>query len=211
MANQNGNKQKGLKALQKANVLESLKDIGSGTINSFNKDLFQESSSDFFNEMFGIKPKKLSSDIKPGESLEMKELYAGKVEENKKLRLQMALERQLREEEKARLQQKSNDLKLQLHAVVQEVVQLASATQSLSEHVKIATMQSPANPGPYHIIFFEKLLDYIRSFRKNIEDSSIWLQSTNKRANKKNYWGKYKSNGGKFLLSPDHYLQRSAG
>jgi hypothetical protein len=72
-------------------------------------------------------------------------------------------------------------------------------------------MEIPANPGVYHINFFEKLLSFMQSFRKKIDEASIWLGTQNKRAEKKNYWSMYKKKGASFLLAPDHYLQRSAG
>ena len=74
-------------------------------------------------------------------------------------------------------------------------------------------MQAPANPGVYHIVFFEKLLDFIKTFRRKIENADVWLQSSNKRAEKKNFWGTFtsKKGGTKFLLSQEHYVARSTG
>jgi hypothetical protein len=109
------------------------------------------------------------------------------------------------------IERRSNELKLHLHALMQEVLALAKSTQSLGEKVEVAAMQAPANPGIYHIVFFEKLIEFLRSFREKIENASIWLATSNKRAEKKNYWAMYKKKGSSFLLAPDHYLQRSAG
>jgi hypothetical protein len=128
-----------------------------------------------------------------------------------KLEKQLVLERKLREEEKVRSERKGNELKLQLQAIIEEVAALAQNTQELAEEVQIATMQAPIEPGVYHLIFFEKLLEFIKSFRKNIGQAKVWLQSSNKRAQKKNYWASYKKHGGKFLLAADHYVSRSAG
>lgn len=188
------------KQVRAANVLESLKDIG------------QEAGTDFFKQFFSPLPeKKYSGNLTPGESLQISDVYSGKLEENQKLKKQISFERRLREEEKSLMQKKSNELKLELQAVSQEVVSLATATQSLGEEVQIAAMQAPAEPGPYHLIFFEKLLEFIKSFRKKIESASVWLTATNKKAEKKNFWNMYKKKAGSFLLAPDHYLQRSAG
>ena len=193
-------KQKGQKILRQQNVLESLKDIG------------VESSQDFIQELLGTRvEKKYSGELTPGEALEMGEVFSGKRQENEKLRGQIAFERRLAEEEKRRVEEKGNDLKLQLHALMQEVYELAKTTQGLGEQVEVATMQAPANPGVYHVIFFEKLLEFVKSFRKKIENASLWLHSSNKRAEKKNYWAMYKKKSSSFLLAPDHYLQRSAG
>ena len=205
-------KQKGQKVIRQQNVLESLKGIGAGTTNTIKKDLLAESSQDLLRELLGTRiEKKYSGEIAPGEALEIGDVFSGKKEANEKLRGQIALERRLVEEEKRRVEEKGNELKLQLHALMQEVYELAKTTQGLGEQVEVATMQAPANPGVYHVIFFEKLLEFVKSFRRKIEDASIWLQSSNKRAEKKNYWAMYKKKGSSFLLAPDHYLQRSAG
>ena len=205
-------KGKGQKIITQRNVLESLKDLGTGTAKTVKKDLLEASGEDFFRQLLGTKAeKKYTGEITPGESLELNEVYSGKRQENEKLRGQIELERRLREEEKSRIQEKGNELKIQLHALMQEVYELAKTTQGLGHEVEVASMQAPVNPGVYHVIFFEKLLEFMKSFRKKIEDAQIWLHASNKRAEKKNFWSIYKKHGSKFLLSPDHYLQRSAG
>ena len=205
-------KGKGQKIITQRNVLESLKDLGTGTAKTVKKDLLEASGEDFFRQLLGTKAeKKYTGEITPGEALELNEVYSGKRQENEKLRGQIELERRLREEEKSRIQEKGNELKIQLHALMQEVYELAKTTQGLGHEVEVASMQAPVNPGVYHVIFFEKLLEFMKSFRKKIEDAQIWLHASNKRAEKKNFWSIYKKHGSKFLLSPDHYLQRSAG
>ncbi|MEJ2441405.1 MAG: DUF5660 domain-containing protein [Patescibacteria group bacterium] len=205
-------KQNQAKKVKHSSVLESLKDVGGGTAKSIKKDLLQGASEEFLNQLLGrIPEKKYSGDIAPGESLEMKEIYSGKHEETQKLKRQLALEKRLREEEKIRSEKKGNELKIQLKAIMNEVASLAKNTQELGEEVQVAAMQAPVEPGIYHLAFFEKLLEFIKSFRKNIEEAKIWLQSSNKRAQKKNYWANYKKHGGKFLLAADHYVSRSAG
>jgi hypothetical protein len=205
-------KSKNLKDLRKKNVLESLKDIGSSSTQSVKKDLLEKTSQEFIDQLLGrVREKKYSGELTPGESVELKEVFSGRAAETKKLNAQLTLERRLREEEKTRVEERSNTLRLQLHALMEEVLALAQSTQGLGEEVEIAAMQAPVKPGEYHIVFFEKLLSFIRSFRERIEESSLWLHSSNKRAARKNYWAMYKKKGSSFLLAPDHYLQRSAG
>ncbi|MBI2065995.1 hypothetical protein HYT60_00605 [Candidatus Woesebacteria bacterium] len=207
-----GQKTKAQKVLRQQNVLESLKDIGAGTTKTLKKDLLAESSQDFFREILGTRiEKKYSGELAPGEALEIGEVFSGKREGDEKLKGQLALERNLAQEEIRRVEEKGNQLKLQLQALMQEVYELARSTQNLGDEVEVATMQAPANPGVYHLIFFEKLLEFVKSFRKKIENAELWLHSSNKRAEKKNYWAMYKKKGSSFLLAPDHYLQRSAG
>ncbi len=197
----------------KQNVLESLKDLGSSASDSIKTDLFKKTSEDFFKELLGL-PKaapKRSGEIPMGESLAMADILSGKEQENAKLRAQIGLERRLSGEQARLAEQKSNELRVQLQAITQEIGKVAQGTQNLAEAAQIAMVQAPANPGVYHVLFFEKVLAFLQSFRKKINEASVWLQSSNKRAEKKNYWNTYKKKGSSFLLSPDHYLQRSAG
>ena len=206
------NKHKLAKTQKYTNVVESLKDLGTGTAKSVKEDLVSKIPSDVIDQLFGQAfPKNTSGEIVPGESLEFKEVLSGVREEKEKIRNQISIERRLFEEEKIQVQKKTNELRIQLRAITEEVYSLAKTTQELSEEVQVASMQAPIEPGVYHVIFFEKLLEFIKSFRKKIEEGSLWLHTSNKRAQKKNYWTRYKQYGGKFLLSADHYLTRSAG
>lgn len=205
-------KAKFAKQLRRANVLEALKDIGTSSGKSVQEDLLQPGSEEFFKQLFGApEPKKYSGDIQPGETIAIEEVFAGKQEQISKQKGQIALERRLVEEEKILVEKKTGELRLQLHALTQEVYELAKSTQGLAEEVKVAAMQAPLEPGEYHLVFFEKLLDFIKGFRKKIENAALWLNASNKRAERKNYWTMYKKKGSSFLLAPDHYLQRSAG
>lgn len=196
----------------KQNILESLKDLGNSAGDQA-KDLLKSTSEDFFKELMGfpgMAPKR-SGEIGLGESVSMQDVLSGKEEENRKLRAQIRMERSLAAEQSRLSDEKTQKLRVQLQAIMQEVTKVAVSTQNLAQEVQIAAAQAPANPGVYHIIFFEKLLEFLHSFRKKINEASVWLASTNKRAQKKNYWSMYKKKGSSFLLSPDHYLQRSAG
>ena len=206
------NKQKFFKNNKYSNVIESLKDVGSGTVKSVKEDFINKIPSDFMEQLFGSNTaKNTSGEIVPGESLEFREVLSGVREEKEIIQKQMSFEKRLFEEEKIQVQNKTNELRIQLKTVMDEVFILSKTTQDLGQEIQIATMQAPIEPGVYHVIFFEKLLEFIKSFRKKIEESSVWLHATNKRAEKQNYWSKFKKHGGKFLLSADHYLTRSAG
>ena len=193
------------------NVLESLKDLG-GSAASQTGDLLKNTSEDFIRELMGIpRLQKKSGEIGVGESIQLSEVISGKEEENKKLRAQIGLERQMSSEQTKLSQENITELRVQLQALMQEVQKVAVSTQNFAEVTQVAMVQAPAEPGIYHIVFFQKVLEFLQSFRKKIDLAATWLQSSNKRAEKKNYWNMYKKKGSSFLLSPDHYLQRSAG
>ena len=199
-------------SIVRRNVIESLKDLGSD-FGAQGSDLLKSTSEDFFKELIGLQKQhvKRSGEMKAGESLEMAAVLSGKEEENKKLRAQVSLERNLVADEKRLSQNKMQELRVQLQAISIEINKVAASTGNLATQTEIAMIETPVNPGVYHVIFFEKVLEFLQSFRKSIDEATVWLQSTNKRADKKNYWSMYKKKGSSFLLSPDHYLQRSAG
>lgn len=198
------------KQFDNTNVLESFKGIGSSATSSFKKDLLGGIGRDFTKQLLG-RYEKRSGEITPGNEMKMDEVLSGQAAENEKLQKQLNHERALQKEEQALIKRKEEKLRMQLHAVKQEILTLAATTQNLSKQVEVAAVQAPVNPGIYHIVFFEKLLEFIKSFRKSADEANVWLQSTNMRAAKKSYWGSYKKHGAKFLLSSEHYLSRSAG
>lgn len=189
----NTQKGKGGKPIGQQNVLEALRDIGTQAATTLKDEVFKITT----------EPERgrVSGDIRAGESVSFSK------NEHKKL----TFERHLFEEEKSQLEKKTQELRLQLHAIIQEIKALAASTQKVSEELKIATMQAPVEPGIYHLIFFEKLFETLKSFRQKIENASVWLASVNKRGQKKNYWASYKKQKGSFLLSAEHYVQRNAG
>lgn len=206
------NKKKSQNLVTRQNVLETLKDIGSST-GGQTKDLLKGTSEDFFRELLGLNRSKVkrSGEMSPGESLSMKDILSGTEAVKEKERKQIKFENTLLSEEAKVSREKGNELRVELQAVMNEVNKLAESTKGLAEATRAASMSAPVEPGIYHIRFFESLLEFLQSFRKRIDLAVTWLQSSNKRAEKKNYWNTYKKKGSSFLLSPDHYSQRSAG
>jgi hypothetical protein len=121
------------------------------------------------------------------------------------------LERHLLNEEGRVSQEKGTALRAELNAIMQEVQKVAESTQSLTEATQASMISAPVEPGIYHINFFESILEFLQSFRKKIDLAVTWMHSTNKRAEKKNYWAQYHKKGTSFLLNPESYSQRSAG
>lgn len=192
------------------NVLESIKDIGDSAVKTLKKDVVRPE--DLFNQILGFIPnEKYTGDIGPGEEVDINDIFSGKREADIKVKKQISLERKLIEQEKIQIEKKTNELNIQLHAIIEEVQKLATNTEGLDKEIKIASISAPIEPGVYHVIFFEKLLVFIKSFRKKVEDASVWLHTLNQRAQKRNYWNSYKKHGAKFFLSGEHYLSRSAG
>ena len=88
-------KQKTAKNLKQANVLESLKDIGTGAAKSIKEDLIAKMPQDFMDQLFGPQKGSFSGEIIPGEAIEFNEVMTGKQDEEVKLHKEIAFERRL--------------------------------------------------------------------------------------------------------------------
>jgi hypothetical protein len=166
-------------------------------------------------QIFGRAPslnRRFSGEILPGEAVEMREVYSGKAAESQKTQKMYYLEKRLRQEDQALVERRVGELRVQIKAIHEEVEKAAKVTTQLSQEVQIAAFQAPTSTSTYELYFLERIFDFIKSFRKKIENASVWLASANRRARKRNMWGaNYKAHGAKYLLSGEHYLQRSAG
>lgn len=205
-------KQKPQRQIRQANILESLKDLGNSTGKSFTNDLVKETGAEFMRQLLGLRPKqKFSGELGRGESFQPGKAMSGEYQETQKAQKQLKFERRIFEEEKSALEKKNGELKLRLHAITQEIQAVVVSTPKLARQVEIASLTATNEPGIYHVMFLEKILEFLKSFKKDIESASAWLGATNKRANKKNFWNQYKVQKGTALLNPETYSQRSAG
>ena len=212
MNNNNGNKKKQSTNPYSQSILESFRDIGNSATNSLKKDLLSPLPENFRDQIFGRRPRSFSGEIMPGENLEMREVVTGKrqvQEQEQKQVLQISM---LEREEKALVERRMGELKLQLKAIHEEIIKVVQVTNDLEQEVQIAALQGPGDPSTYELFFLEHILNFIKSFREKAEHATTWLAQQNKRASKKNVWGQnYKKMKGKYLLSKEHYLSRSAG
>lgn len=209
---------KSQKAKQKAqiktkNVLEAINEIGSQVVDTA-KNETKAMSDEFFRQLLGqqkIDRQKKSGEVSMGKPLEMNKVLNGEQEKNKKLQDQIFFERRLHNEESQETNKKLNELRLRLHSIQEEANRMVASTVGLSQEIKTAVMQGATSVSEYQISFYEDIIKTMISFRKKIDNAVLWMQGQNKRGEKKNYWSQYKKKGASFLLSPDHYSQRSAG
>ncbi len=209
----NNQKSKKSKFIENKNVLESINSIGSQTIDTIKSEA-KATSDEFFRQLLGEQKnlqQKKSTELPLGQTLNMNEFVSGETEKRKELEQQIFFERRLFSEEKQESQKKIQELRVRLQAIQTEASRLVASTANLSENVKAAVMQGTVKADEYQIGFFESIVQMIVSFRKKIDNAVVWLQNTNKRSEKKNYWTQYKKKGAGFLLSGESYSQRSAG
>lgn len=212
MNNNNNNKKKNSSNPYSQSILESFRELGGSTVDTLKKDLLSPLPGDFRDQIFGIPKRSFSGEIMPGENLEMKEVVTGKREILEKEQKQVLQINTLQKEEQALVERRMGELKLQLKAIHDEIIKVVQVTNDLEQEVQIAALQSPVDPSQYELYFLQHLLSFIKSFREKAENARTWLAQQNKRASKKNVWGQnYQKMKGKYLLSKEHYLSRSAG
>jgi len=195
-------------------VLEAFRELGGQTGTSFKKDLAQGMSRDLSAQLFGRRTEKnYSGEIMPGEALELRDVYTGKRESDEKLHAKLVKETALRRELEKREVNRKQELQLELQAIKDEMVSLASAVGDLSREMDIAVVQAAVSNevSAYEKFFLLNILSFLKSFVIQIEQAQVWLNASNKRTSKKNKWGQnYKKHGAKYLLSGEHYASRSA-
>lgn len=210
--NSNNQNSSGTNKKSVVNPLELLRDSGKGALDSVKKDLLKPLPEEIAAQIFGRAPRKFSGEIQPGEALEMKDVYSGNAQKNESLKKAFHLESRLLREEAELIERRTGELRVKIQAIHEEVAKAAKATVELSREVEIAAFQAPGSTSEYELYFLERIFEFIRSYRKKIQNARVWLATANRRAAKRNMWGQnYKSHGAKYLLSSEHYLQRSAG
>lgn len=205
---------KSKKGFSKINPLEFLRDSISTTAQTIGNELVKPMGMDIQNQLFGVQnqPRNYSGELSRGETLHMPGVLSGEQAERQKLQKQIQLERRLRAEESQFVQRRTQELQLQFQSIQQEVTAIAQATPKLTQELSMAVMRPPVDVNTFEIFFIQHIFKVIRDFRMNIENASVWLASVNKRNGKRNVWGQnYKKYGAKYLLSSEHYSQRSAG
>lgn len=201
------------KRIESKNILETTADLTT----SVARDTFNGANQlgeDFFKQLLGIQELQRSElqkkqSVLPGEKVSLNS-QAKEASQAETMRGNKDESRLILEENQTKTA-KLNELESRLKIIINEAKRLADSTSNLGNEVKSAVLNPNINPSEYEIGFFEGIIANIVNFRKKIDIATEWMVGMNKRAEKKNYWSQYKKKGASFLLSPDHYSQRSAG
>lgn len=118
-------------------------------------------------------------------------------------------------EEKILFTRQQRETQQQVQGLQVEIQKLAKSISDLAgeaRQAEVTAMSETPLVGAYHLNFFEQLRKVLANLRSQIQESSFWLASWNKKAQKKNYyWGQFKKSGSKFLLSSDRAVATQAG
>jgi len=191
--------------------LEAFRDLGSNTSNTIKDDLFKKGAQDIFNSLSPFPNTPSSSESPKGDF----EPFARESDLENKYRSQVSNLEVIHREEKILFTREQRETQNQVKSLQQEIQKLAKSTAELAseaKEAKISAMQEAPLVGAYHVNFLTKLRKMIAGLREQIHESSIWLNSWNKKAKKRNhYWNQFKKSGSKFLLSSDRYSATQAG
>lgn len=191
--------------------LEAFRDLGSNTSSTIKDDLFKKGAQDIFNSLSPFPNVPSSSESSKGDF----EPSARESDLENRYRQQVSNLEVIHREEKVLFTREQRETQNQVSSLQQEIQKLAKSTAELASEAKqaeISAMQEAPLVGAYHVNFFTKLRKLIASLREQIHESSIWLNSWNKKAQKRNhYWNQFKKSGSKFLLSSDRYTATQAG
>lgn len=199
------------KKILTGNPLEILRDSIKEGAETSRREVITPFKREFLDQILARSRKTYSGELIPGESLDLQEVYTGRQAIKEQEKTTMRQEFRLREEEMMLVSKKSKELSLQIDAIHDEVSKIAHATPQLSREIELAAILAPHDPSSYELFFLKHVLSFILNFRKNIENASVWLNTANGRAAKKNVWGaNYKKYGARYLLSGEHYSGRAA-
>lgn len=191
--------------------LEAFRDLGSDTSNVVKDDLLKKGAQDIFSSLSPF-PKAPSSTESSASGFVPSEKES---ELEKRYRSQVSNLETIHREERVLFTREQRETQNQVSNLQEEIKKLAKSTAELASEAKeaeISAMQEAPLVGAYHVNFFIRLRKLIAGLREQIHESSLWLASWNKKAQKRNhYWNQFKKSGSKFLLSSDRYTATQAG
>lgn len=191
--------------------LEAFRDIGTDTTSTVKDDLIKKGAQDIFNSLSPFNQNLPSTES----SRNVSEPFQKEADLERRYRSKVSNLEIIRREEKILFTREQKETQKQVNTLQEEIKKLAKSTAELASEAKEAELSATAEApfvGTYHVNFFIRLRKLIATLRSQIQESSLWLSSWNKKAKKRNYyWNQFKKSGSKFLLSSDRYTATQAG
>ncbi len=181
------------------NVIESLRDLGSSVPKSVGRDVVGQVPADILTALTGGMPK--SGEIKAYEEVTFTK--------ERTEQLLQPVRSELTRQPSVTIE--DHRVKTQLDAVRAELSALAQSLKNLNTDVERAIVETPVDPGIYHVNFLERLRSFIKLLREQVDDSRTWLTVSSKRQKKMAFWGLYKKHGTQFGLSSERTVSTQAG
>jgi len=181
------------------NVLESLRSVGTSVGSTLTKDVAGQIGADVLQSLFGTPTQQ--GELRPNQPIEMPKEHQ-KEETPHRPTIEMG---------KSALRSDEVQIKQQIEAVRKELQALSSSVKQMNREIHNAVMETPVDPGVYHLNFFEQLQIVLKTLREQVDDSRSWLMAFNSRKKKMGYWGMMKKHGTTFGLSNERSIATQAG
>ncbi len=182
--------------------------------NPKNKTIFNKHNSEILKEFPDQQtpkiPQKTSGTLFPGQSLFLHS------QESQPSQINWSHEfssKSVAQEQSLFVNQRFQETNVAIKELRQEISQLIKSTDNLESEIIQVTNQNIVEINQYQLNFLSRIKSLIIQFRRNIDQSCLWLESFNHKKNRKNtFWNtvKNKKNGGEqYLLSGEHSVSRS--
>lgn len=194
------------------NTIEALTSIPKGLANAAGNEA-KALGKGAWEQFLGIgeqKPKK--GDLKQGEELSLADIKDQ--QEAPKMNIEPGINyvQEIVHAEKRSSQEQTQELSVKIQEIIIELKQLMNVSQELKvEFKEIAIDQRIANPGKYHVSFFEWVLLIVKQARMKVEDSQAWLGAFKSKKAKKQYWSMFKKHGTTFGMSNERVVATQTG
>jgi len=176
-------------------LLEALRDLGGGVASDFQEQTGFKPRTNYNETLFTSNP--------DGYPTKERQASFGQLSYQAEI---------IKRDEKLVFSAKNQEIKTKVTILQEEVMKLTKASYNLEKQAGISAAHAPTQPGVYHENFFEKLIIFIRSLTKKIENASVWLATQNAKSKKKPYyWAQVGKSGSRFMLSEERYMATQAG
>lgn len=119
----------------------------------------------------------------------------------------------LNKEIKVLYKNRDQELEKAIKQLRTEIKKLLKSTKNLDVQVEKVALEPETQANPYQRNFLERVRQFIKNFRKNIDQASLWMEAFQTKKKKKNYFWKQtrsKKGGTQFMFSGEHSASRSA-
>lgn len=172
---------------------------------------------DFWKQVLGIKKEQRfqsQGDLQEGQELLLTNVQKEAEEKNKIKDTEPGIDYrgEILHGEKRIASERNQEIATKIQEILIELKRLMHSSQELQTEVKeIAVEPRIANPGKYHVSFFEWMLLIIKSARMKVEDSAAWLAIFKSKKAKREYWAMFKKHGTTFGLSNERVVSTQTG
>lgn len=99
----------------------------------------------------------------------------------------------------------------EIQLIRSELLAIVKTMKDIDVEVEKAIKEVPVKPGVYHVRYLERIRKILKLIREKLENSKLWLQTSNSKRKAKGYWGMYKKKGTSFGLSSERVVSTQTG